>query len=81
MKNSAWYHKLWRKKLGQYPLKDAPDASWTEMQALLEKAMPAQDAGNPKKTGKFWGGTVVSMLGYILPAAAMIGAATFVVIK
>lgn len=81
MKNSAWYHKLWRKKLGQYPLKDAPDTSWTEMQALLDEAMPAQNGGEPKKPGKFWGGTVISMLGYILPAAAMIGAATFVAIK
>lgn len=81
MKNSAWYHKLWRKKLGEYPLRDDPDASWTEMQALLDKAMPAQNADGNKKPGKFWGGTPISMLGFILPAAAMIVAVTFAVIK
>ena len=81
MKNSAWYHKLWRKKLDEHPLRENADTSWVEMQALLEQHLPANnEPGNTKRT-KFFGSTVVSMLGFILPAAAMIGAITFVAVK
>lgn len=81
MKNSAWYHKLWRKKLDEYPLKEDASASWAEMNALLDKHMPAHIPATPNKTGKSFGSTVVSMIGYILPAAAMIAALTYVAIK
>jgi len=81
MKNSAWYHKLWRKKLNHYPVKGNAESSWTEMQALLNEHMPVNGGPNFKKPGKFSGSTLVSMLGFVLPAAAMIGAITFVAIK
>jgi len=81
MKNSAWYHKLWRKKLDEHPLKENADTSWVEMQALLEQHLPANDEPRNNKPTKFFGSTVVSMLGFILPAAAMIGAITFVAVK
>ena len=81
MKNSAWYHKLWLKKLDQYPLKDDAASSWTEMQALLNEHLPINNEPASKKPGKFSGTTIVSMLGFVLPAAAMIGAITFVAVK
>ena len=80
MKNSAWYNKLWRKKLGNYPLKENADDSWAQMHSLLDEHLPVNESTN-KKTGKFFGSTVVSMLGYILPAAAMLGALTYVAVK
>jgi hypothetical protein len=81
MKNSAWYNKLWRKKLGNYPLKENADDSWAQMHSLLDEHLPVNEPSTDKKTGKFFGSTVVSMLGFILPAAAMIGALTYVAVK
>ncbi|MDB5086987.1 MAG: hypothetical protein JWR09_981 [Mucilaginibacter sp.] len=81
MKNSAWYHKLWLKKLDQYPLKDDAASSWKEMQDLLNEHLPISNEPVSKKPGKFSGSTIISMLGFVLPAAAMIGAITFVAVK
>jgi hypothetical protein len=81
MRNSAWYNKLWRKKLDNYPLKEDADASWAQMHGLLDEHLPVNGLSANKKPGKFFGSTVVSMLGFILPAAAMIGALTYVAVK
>jgi hypothetical protein len=81
MKNSARYHKLWLKKLNEYPVKENAESSWAEMQALLNEHMPAANEGGAKTPSKFSGGTIVSMLGFVLPAAAMIGAITFAAVK
>lgn len=81
MRNSAWYHKLWLKKADEFPLKEDAHASWQEMQQLLDEHMPVVKAGTDKKPGKSVGSTLVSMLGFILPAAAMIGTITFVAVK
>jgi hypothetical protein len=81
MRNSAWYNKLWRKKLDNYPLKEDADASWAQMHGLLDEHLPVNGSSANKKPGKFFGSTVVSMLGFILPAAAMIGALTYVAVK
>jgi hypothetical protein len=81
MKNSAWYHKLWRKKLDNLPLKEDAASSWAEMSDVLDKHMPLNSPPANNKPGKFFGSTVVSMLSFILPAAAMIGAITYVAIK
>lgn len=81
MRNSAWYNKLWRKKLGNYPLKENADDSWAQMHSLLDEHLPVNEPSTDKKTGKFFGSTVVSMLSFILPAAAMIGALTYVAVK
>ena len=81
MKNSARYHKLWLKKLDEYPLKENAESSWAEMHALLDEHMPAGNEGGTKTPSKFSGSTIVSILGFVLPAAAMIGALTFVAVK
>jgi opacity protein-like surface antigen len=80
MKNSAWYHKLWRKKLNQYPIKDSADTAWAEMQALLDEHLPGGDVPG-SKPARFLGGTIISVLSFVLPSAAMIGALTFAAIK
>lgn len=81
MKNSAWYHKLWRKKADEFPVREDMHAPWQEMQQLLDKHMPAAKTTADKKPGKSVGSTIVSMLGFILPAAAMISTITFVAVK
>ena len=81
MKNSVWYHKLWRKKAGEFPVKDDMHASWQEMQQLLDEHLPVVKTTAGKKPGKSVGSTIISMLGFILPAAAMIGTITFVAVK
>ncbi|OKS85087.1 porin family protein [Mucilaginibacter polytrichastri] len=40
MKNSAWYHKLWRKKLSELTLKEEDEAAWANMRALLDEQLP-----------------------------------------
>ncbi|GGH19452.1 hypothetical protein [Pedobacter zeae] len=45
MRNSAWYHKLWRNKFDSFPVKDTPDAAWTGMHKLLNEQMPVSTAG------------------------------------
>jgi hypothetical protein len=42
MKNSAWYHNLWQKKLDELPLKTEANAAWNEMQQLLDQHLPGQ---------------------------------------
>ena len=80
MKNSAWYQQLWRKKLDEHSIKESAETSWAGMKDLLDKQMPANPAAI-KKPGKFLGSTIISTLGFILPAAAMIAGLTFVAIK
>lgn len=40
MKNSAWYHKLWLKKLSELPVKEDPDTAWAGMKELLDAQLP-----------------------------------------
>ena len=73
MKNSAWYQKLWRKKLDELPLEQDARSRWSDMKKLLDEHMPETGTveGNRVKPS---GTSLVSLLGYIIPAAAMIGA-------
>ncbi|MCR8560844.1 hypothetical protein KXD93_24515 [Mucilaginibacter sp. BJC16-A38] len=81
MKNSAWYHKLWLKKVNQYPVRDDADTSWADMRTSLDEHLPVNISPNKNRGGKSTGGTIVSVLGFVLPAAAMIGLVTFAVVK
>ncbi|MFD2583825.1 hypothetical protein ACFSR6_15095 [Pedobacter vanadiisoli] len=45
MRNSAWYHKLWRNKFDSFPVKDTSDAAWAGMHKLLNEQMPVSTAG------------------------------------
>jgi hypothetical protein len=82
MKNAAWYHKLWRKKLDQLPIQDNADAGWAEMDKLLNQHMPVsgQGHGNSHSAPKPFGAKIISLLGYVVPVAAMVGAAAYLVV-
>lgn len=45
MRNSAWYHKLWRNKFDSFPVKDTSDAAWAGMHKLLNEQMPVSTVG------------------------------------
>jgi len=71
MRNSVWNHKLWKKKLNELPVETDLDSAWSEMQSILDKNLPLSDLPKSEGLTKTIGDKIVSMLGYILPAAAM----------
>jgi hypothetical protein len=73
MKNSAWYHKLWRKKLNTLPVPKDAGAAWAGMKTLLDKNMPAGNSPGLTHPPKPLGAKLITLFTYILPAAAMIG--------
>lgn len=95
MRNSAWYYKLWLKKLSKLPLKEDAGSAWAGMKDMLDAQMPVSNVGgnsdgssNGGSGGDGGGGTVatkpfaaklVSLLGYALPVAAAIGITTYLV--
>lgn len=82
MKNSAWYSKLWQKKLDKLPVKSNPGAAWTNMQQMLDAQLPVGGvAPAAPVAGKTLIAKIVTMAGYVLPAAAMVGAATWIAVK
>jgi hypothetical protein len=78
MKNSAWYYKLWRKKLNNLPVNGDADAGWAKMRQMLDDKLPA-DKPNGARMVKPLVTKLVTFFGYVLPAAAMIGTATYFV--
>ncbi|WP_295767558.1 hypothetical protein [uncultured Mucilaginibacter sp.] len=82
MKNSAWYNKLWRKKLNELPVRADADAAWLGMQKMLDVHLPVQPpATTAPAVTKPLIAKVISVVGYVLPAAAMVGAATWFAVK
>lgn len=84
MKNSAWYHKLWLKKLSELPLKEDADSAWAGMKDVLDKQLPvSSSAGHGGSAGssaaKPFIAKLVSLVGYALPVAAAIGVTTYFV--
>ncbi|MEN0054349.1 MAG: outer membrane beta-barrel protein [Mucilaginibacter sp.] len=78
MKNSAWYHKLWLKKLDELPVQDdAAAAAWAGMKAALDKTMPPGAPAAGHAAVKPLGAKLVSLFAYVLPAAAMIGGGAY----
>ena len=76
MRNSAWYYKLWLKKLSKLPLKEDSGSAWTGMKDLLDAQMPVSSSGGNAGTGtagKPFIAKLVSLIGYALPVAAAIG--------
>ncbi|NRF38750.1 outer membrane beta-barrel protein [Pedobacter foliorum] len=72
MRNSGWNHKLWKKKLNELPVEIDLNSAWSEMQSILDHNLPLSDLPKSDGLAKTIGNKIVSMLGYILPAAAMI---------
>ncbi|TDQ11915.1 porin family protein [Pedobacter metabolipauper] len=86
MRNSAWYSKLWHKKLGEIPLKEDAAAAWQNMNSLLDQQLPvnstpssATSAGHTAAghAAKSIAAKIAGYLGYILPAAAIISTTVY----
>lgn len=45
MRNSAWYYKLWLKKLSKLPLKEDAGSAWAGMKDMLDAQMPVSNVG------------------------------------
>ncbi len=73
MKNSAWYQKLWRKKLDELPLHKDTESAWPDMKKLLDEHMP-ETGTEGGSSSKPFGISLVSLLGYLILIAITIGA-------
>jgi len=73
MKNSAWYQKLWRKKLDELPLQQDAGSAWPGMKKLLDEQLPEAGLEGANKDKSF-GTSLFSLLSYLIPVAVMIGA-------
>ncbi|SUJ27286.1 Uncharacterised protein [Sphingobacterium spiritivorum] len=77
MKNSVWYHKLWREKLNKLEIKESSDAAWEGMKSVLDQYIPADVplAGSSvvSVASKIW-----KLIGYIVPAVAVISTVAYV---
>ena len=68
MRNSAWYHKLWRNKFDSLPVKDVSDASWAGMHKLLNEQMPiSTPSGHGPNVST--GAKLFKVIGYSLSVA------------
>ncbi|WP_214227045.1 outer membrane beta-barrel protein [Pedobacter sp. B4-66] len=81
MRNSGWNHKLWKKKLNELPVETDLNSAWSEMQSILDNSLPLRDLPKGDGLAKTIGNKIVSMLGYILPVAAMIAGLTYFATK
>ncbi len=73
-------HVKWQNKMNSIPIKEDVDDSWKEMEALLNHYHPVMEFTTASKgTLKVIIAKLASMLGYVLPAAAMITVGTYVI--
>jgi hypothetical protein len=80
MKHSDW--DIWKKKLDELPVNSDAGLSWRAMQTVLDKNLPivSPPAGGGSMV-KLIVKKFVSALGYVLPAAAMVAAVTYIALK
>jgi hypothetical protein len=81
MRNSGWDHKLWNKKLNELPVETDLNSAWSEMQSILDKNLPLNNLPKSEGLRRTIGNKIVSILGYILPAAAIIAGLTYFVTR
>lgn len=77
MRNSGWDHKLWNKKLNELPVETDLSSAWSEMQSILDKNLPLNNLPKSEGLRRTIGNKIISILGYILPAAAIIAGLTY----
>ncbi|MCJ0742214.1 hypothetical protein [Pedobacter montanisoli] len=71
---------IWQTKIDSIPLPENSDQAWEDMEALLNTHYPVTE---PVRTGgvlKIVMTKLFSMLGYVLPAAAMVTVGTYMII-
>ncbi|CAM3874433.1 outer membrane beta-barrel protein [Mucilaginibacter galii] len=81
MKSSAWYHKLWRKKLDELPVKGNANVGWKLMEQQLNAHLPVSNAVTGGGMVKPLVSKLIALVGYVLPAAAMVGVGTYVAVS
>nr|WP_068887808.1 outer membrane beta-barrel protein [Pedobacter panaciterrae] len=81
MKNSVWHYKFWKTKLNELPVETDLNAEWSEMQSILDKELPLINLPKSESISKTFASKIISMLGYILPVAAMLAGITYFAIK
>jgi hypothetical protein len=79
MRNSAWYHKLWRNKFDSLPVKDATDASWAGMHQLLNEQMPVSTIGG-HGPNLSTGAKLFKIIGYTLSVAATVSTVVYLTV-
>jgi hypothetical protein len=79
MRNSAWYHKLWRNKFDSLPVKDAADASWAGMHQLLNEQMPVSTIGGHGPNVST-GAKLFKIIGYTLSVAATVSTVVYLTV-
>lgn len=81
MKNSAWYHKLWRKKLDELVVKENADLAWMDMNKMLNHHMPINGGSSGGNfTPKPLVAKVAGVLGYLTSAAFIVGAGVYLAV-
>ncbi|TDO20682.1 outer membrane beta-barrel protein [Pedobacter duraquae] len=80
MRNSAWYHKLWRRKFESLPVKDAADASWANMRGILDANIPVSSVpGNAANPSWTWG--AFKGLLYVVSTVVAVSIVSYIVTK
>jgi len=79
MKSSAWYHKLWRKKLEKLSFPGNVRDEWATMSRLLDESGPVGAPAEERRRILPFVLKVASLLLYALPAAAIVLTATYLV--
>lgn len=83
MKSLKWYQHLWERKLNEQTLKDEPEKGWLAMKDLLDHRLPvAPESEVPLDSSvaaKSIAAKLATWLSYILPAAAMIYGAVYLI--
>ncbi|WP_293916056.1 MULTISPECIES: hypothetical protein [unclassified Sphingobacterium] len=77
MKNSVWYHKLWREKLNKTEIKESPDAAWEGMKNTLDQYLPL-DVPVAATSAVSVGAKIWKLIGYILPAVAVVSTVAYI---
>jgi len=76
MKNSAWYQKLWLKKLDELPVRET-GSEWAGMKALLDEQMPVSSTPASRPDYSFGTKLIKIFLRYILPVVVIVGAGMY----
>lgn len=71
MRNSAWYHKIWRKKLANISVKKSADSSWGEMKKLLDQHMPIK-AAPQVSSNTYFIKKLLKLMGFISPVIIIV---------
>ncbi len=73
-------HVKWQDKMNSIPIKEDANSAWREMEMLLNQHLPISEPTASSASLKIIVAKLASMLGYLLPVAAMITAGTYIIV-